>query len=168
MTAPERTDPPLTGDERTLLESFLDFHRDTVLWKCSGLTDEQARKQLVASELTTVAGLLAHLRLVEEYWFCVVLDRRPDPMPEALKADPDAEFRIGMRTPLPELLADYRRQCETSRLIQARMDLDVEVPFRDLGTVSVRWVLIHMIEETARHNGHLDLLREQADGATGE
>ena len=66
---PERPDPPMAGDERTQLTGFLDFLRAGVVWKCSGLTDEQARRSLVPSELTTIAGLLGHLTLVENYWF---------------------------------------------------------------------------------------------------
>jgi uncharacterized damage-inducible protein DinB len=161
----------MAGGEREQLNNFLDFQRATVVWKSSDLTDEQSRRSLVPSELTTVAGLLAHLRLVEEWWFGNVLDGRPDRWREILRADPDAEFREGMRTPLAELISAYEAQCEISREIVAARELTDEVPLpndRRGRQVNVRWVLLHMIEETARHAGHLDLIREMTDGLTGE
>ncbi|MFK0247386.1 DinB family protein [Amycolatopsis azurea] len=165
---PKRPEPPLTGDERTQLNGFLDFLRATVVWKCSGLTDEQARRALVPSELTTVAGLLGHLTLVEQYWFNVVLNGQEDLWKEALEADPDAEFRVAMQTPIEQLIAAYEAECERSRKIVAGMDLDDKVPFRGDREVNVRFVVAHMVEETGRHAGHLDLLREMIDGLTGE
>ncbi|KFU77160.1 Uncharacterized damage-inducible protein DinB (forms a four-helix bundle) [Amycolatopsis lurida] len=165
---PKRPEPPLTGDERTQLNGFLDFLRATVVWKCSGLTDEQARRPLVPSELTTVAGLLGHLTLVEQYWFNVVLNGQEDVWKEALETDPDAEFRVAMQTPIEQLIAAYEAECERSRKIVAAMGLDDEVPFRGDRKVNVRFVVAHMIEETGRHAGHLDLLRELTDGLTGE
>jgi uncharacterized damage-inducible protein DinB len=163
-----RPDPPKLGDARDQLAGFLDFLRATVVLKATGLTDEQARKRLVPSELTTVAGLVAHLTYVEHYWFGVVLDKQPDPWNDLFVDDPDAEFRLGLRTPLTTLVADYEAECRASRDVAARLDLD------DTGTtakgqpVNLRWILIHMIEETGRHAGHLDLLRELLDGSTGE
>jgi uncharacterized damage-inducible protein DinB len=165
---PKRPEPPMTGDERTQLNGFLDFLRATVVWKCSGLTDEQARRALVPSELTTIAGLLGHLTLVEQYWFNVVLDGQEDVWKEALETDPDAEFRVAMQTPLDQLIATYQVECERSRKIVARMGLDDEADFRGNRRVNVRFVVTHMIEETGRHAGHLDLLRELTDGLTGE
>lgn len=170
MAKPEitRPDPPMVGDEREQLTGFLDFQRATVVWKAGGLTDEQARRSLVPSELTTVAGLVAHLRLNEEYWFGVVIDGRPDVWQEILDKDPDAEFKEGMAAPLPRAIADYEAQCEVSREILAKRDLADEVTMPDGMKVTARWVLVHMLEETARHAGHLDLLRELLDGLTGE
>ncbi|MDT7724639.1 MAG: hypothetical protein QOI21_1215 [Actinomycetota bacterium] len=168
VTEPKRPDPPMTGDERTQLNGFLDFLRATVVWKSAGLTDEQARASHVPSELTTIAGLVGHLTLVEDHWFGLVLDDREDKWKEALAEDPDAEFRQAMKTPISQVLAEYEAQCEVSREIVAKLDLDAVFPFRGDRQVSVRWVLIHMIEETSRHAGHLDLLRELTDGATGE
>jgi len=163
-----RPDPPKLGGTRDQLGGFLDFLRGTVVLKATGLTDEQARRRLVPSELTTVAGLVAHLTYVEHYWFGIVLDGRPDPWAELFEEDPDAEFRLGMRTPIGQVIADYEAACGRSRDVAARLDLD------DTGTtakgepVNLRWVIIHMIEETGRHAGHLDLLRELLDGSTGE
>jgi uncharacterized damage-inducible protein DinB len=165
--APKRPEAPMTGDERTQLNGFLDFVRASVVWKCSGLTEEQARRSHVPSTLTTIAGLLGHLTLVEEYWFGVVLNGQEDPWKAALAADSDAEFRVAMDTSMEKLIAGYEAECRRSREIVAKMDFDDEVPFRER-KVNVRFVVAHMIEETGRHAGHLDLLRELTDGLTGE
>lgn len=158
----------MAGAERAQLNGFLDFLRATVVLKATGLTDEQARRPLLASSpLTTVAGLVSHLTYVENAWFSVILDEQPSAWTERLAADPDAEFRAGHETPLPELIAAYEAECARSREIAARLDLTSE-GIRRGEPVNLRWVLIHMVEETGRHAGHLDLLREQADGSTGE
>ena len=161
----------MAGAERAQLNGFLDWQRATAVWKCSGLTDEQARRAVLPSKLTTIAGLLNHLRWTEHYWFGVVVDGRPDPLLAAFQEDPDVEFKQGLEIPLPELLADYEAQCQVSRDIVAARELDevVDLPPHDSrGHASVRWVLLHMIEETARHAGHLDVVRELIDGLTGQ
>jgi hypothetical protein len=169
MTKPkERPDPPNIADERAQLTGFLDFHRATVVWKSEGLTDEQARRSLLPSELITVGGLVSHLRLNEEWWFENVIGDKPDAWKEILDEDPDAEFRLGKTTPLSQLIAGYKAQCEISRELVAKRDLDDVVSTPGGKEFSVRWVILHMIEETARHVGHLDLIREQLDGLTGE
>jgi hypothetical protein len=157
----------MVAPEREQLAGFLDFLRGTVVMKAAGLTDEQARRSLVPSELTTVAGLVSHLTYVEQYWFGVLFDARPDPWVDRFRDDPDAEFSAGMVTPLAELVENYERECARSRAIAAKLDLDATVT-RKGEPVNLRWVLIHMIEETGRHAGHLDLLRELLDGSTGE
>lgn len=162
-----RTEPPWVAGEREQLTGFLDFLREAVVLKATGLTDEQARKQLVPSELTTVAGLVAHLTYVEQYWFAVLFDGRPDEWRERFETDPDAEFRAGTTTPLAELVENYTRECARSRAVTAGLDLEATAMRRG-APVNLRWVLIHMIEETGRHAGHLDLLRELLDGSTGE
>lgn len=168
MTSTEtRIDPPYVADESTQLNAFLDYHRATVVTKAAGLSEEDAHRSLLPSELMTVAGLLSHLRWVEAYWFDHVLDGQPDVQPYT-EEDPDAEFRIAGEMTLDQLIADYLAQCATSREITARLGLDDVVDFRGDKQVNVRWVIVHMIEETARHVGHLDLIREQLDGATGE
>jgi hypothetical protein len=162
-----RPEPARTGAEREQLAGFLDFLRSAVVLKASGLSDEQARRQLVPSPLTTVAGLVSHLTYVEQYWFGVQYGKRPDPWQERFRDDPDAEFTAGMSTPIEQLVAEYVAECERSREVAARHDLDDTV-MRKGAPVNLRWVLIHMIEETGRHAGHLDLLRELLDGSTGE
>lgn len=162
-----RPEPPWTGSERETLTGFLDYLRATIRWKSEGLSDEQARRALLPSELTTVAGLVGHLTYVESFWFSVVLAGEADPWREAFTDDPDAEFRAAQGVPLARLLDDYERQCARSREIVADRALENEVPFRS-GAVTARWVLTHLIEETGRHAGHLDVLRELLDGRTGE
>ncbi|WP_093573866.1 DinB family protein [Amycolatopsis rubida] len=166
--APERPDPPMAGDERAQLTGFLDFLRASVVWKCSGLTDEQARRTQVPSELTTIAGLLCHLTLVENYWFRVVLDGQPDAWADRLEIDRDAEFRLALELPMTQLIADYEAEAEQCRAVVAARGFDDTVLFKGDKPLTVRWVVTHMIEETARHLGHLDLLRELTDGLTGE
>jgi len=171
VTASSRTDDiPASWDERTVLATMLDYVRDTVHVKCAGLTDEQARcAPLPGSPLTTISGLVSHLRWVEYYWIRVVLLGEQDQMP-VTDDDPDAEMRLALSIPLARLLAEYRASCEQLRQLVAPLDLDTA----SRGTMSwrtepvtLRWVLLHLIEETARHNGHIDILREMADGVTG-
>lgn len=171
ITASARTDDvPPSWDERTILTTMLDYVRDTVHVKCVGLTDEQARRApLPGSPLTTISTLVSHLRWVEHYWIRVILLGEDDPTPTT-EDDPDAEMRLGLNVPLTRLLAEYRASCgQLSRLV-APLDLDTPsrgaLSWRD-EPVTLRWVLFHLIEETARHNGHIDILREMADGVTG-
>jgi len=171
VTASSRTDDiPASWDERTVLTTMLDYVRDTVHVKCAGLTDEQARRApLPGSPLTTISSLVSHLRWVEYYWIRVVLLGEQDQAP-ITDDDPDAEMRLALSIPLARLLAEYRASCEQLRQLVAPLDLDTA----SRGTMSwrtepvtLRWVLLHLIEETARHNGHIDVLREMADGVTG-
>ncbi len=168
VTGPElRVDLPFSGDERTLLGGFLDYLRGTVQLKAAGLSDEDAARPVLPSPLTTVAGAVKHLRWVEHYWFQVALLKQPNEAPYT-REDPDADWRIEPGETISALLADYAAQCAVSREVVAGLDLDHEVDFRGGEKLSVRWVLIHMIEETGRHAGHLDAVRELLDGVTGE
>ncbi|WP_149184863.1 DinB family protein [Streptomyces sp. TRM49041] len=164
-----RTDMPTTWDERAHLTTFLDYVRDTALLKCDGVSAEGARKApLPESPLMTVAGLINHLRWVEYLWFEVVFLGREDEGPWT-EEDPDREMRIAVDMPLAEVLEEYRAHSERYRRLVAEHELDAEAkrPVRDGRHVSLRWILMHLIEETARHNGHLDAIRELADGTTG-
>jgi uncharacterized damage-inducible protein DinB len=169
----ERTDPVLAGDQLTMLTQFLDYHRDTLVWKASGLTREQLGTRTAASELT-LAGLLKHMAYVEDSWFTRVLLGKPIPEPWAsapFAEDRDWELHSAPDDE-PEALVDlYRQACARSRAAVAEVgDLDAlaQRPGRDGEQFSLHWILLHMLEETARHNGHADLLREAIDGATGE
>ncbi|WP_285744313.1 DinB family protein [Lentzea sp. NBRC 105346] len=162
-----RVDPPMVADERDTLNGFLDFLRGTIEVKCEGLSEEDATRSTLPSPLMTAAGVVKHLRWVEHYWFEVVLDGQPSRAPYT-KEDPDADWRIEEGETITGLLADYAAQCTVSREILAGLDLGHEVPFRGEGTISARWVLAHMIEETGRHAGHIDIVRELLDGTTGE
>jgi uncharacterized damage-inducible protein DinB len=164
-----RTDTPAAWDERSTLTAMLDYARATVRAKCEGLPDEAARrKHLPTSPLTTVAGLVSHLRWVEYSWFEVVLLGREDAGPWT-EEDPDREMRIALDVPLATLLDEYDAQAERYRQLVAGMDLDTRCqrPMSGGQFPTLRFVLLHLIEETARHNGHLDILRELTDGVTG-
>ncbi len=157
---------PYTAGEKESLHASLNRHRDVVVWKLEGLDDEQLRRALVPSR-TTMLGLVKHLGWVEYGWFCETFGRETEPH-EYDESDPDADLRIEPDEPTEGVLAFYARaRAAADGVID---DLAVD----DQGTawfgeaVTLRWVLIHMIEETARHAGHLDILREIVDGATGD
>ena len=162
-------EPPLAPDElvsargeREVLEAFLDMYREIIKRKLTGLADAELRQRLVPSR-TTLAGLVRHLTAVEQEWFQLVLARRPA---AEVGARPD-DWAIGAGDTAPSMIAEYERACEASREVAAGFGLDDAAPHPRLGQVSLRWVYVHLIEETARHAGHADILREQTDGATG-
>jgi uncharacterized damage-inducible protein DinB len=169
--AADRTDDvPASWDERTTLTTMLDYARDTVHAKCAGLSDADARRApLPGSPLMTISGLVSHLRWVESSWIRVTMLGGTIDAPWT-DDDPDREFRVAVEVPLAQLLAEYRSACTRHRDLVASLDLDA--PSRGAlewraEPVTLRWVLLHLAEETARHNGHLDILRELADGARG-
>jgi uncharacterized damage-inducible protein DinB len=157
---------PYTAGEKETLRASLDRHRDAVVWKMEGLDDEQLRRQLVPSG-TTMLGLVKHLAWVEYGWFCETFGRDTPPR-EYDENDPDADLRIEADESTADVLAFYA----TARA--AAGEVIEELPLEERATawfgeaVTMRWVLVHMIEETARHAGHLDILRELIDGATGD
>lgn len=168
----DRTEPPLLGDEASTVDGFLAFLRATVLTKTAGLTDEQGSRQVLGT-LTTVTGLLRHLADVERYWFLEVMGGVPEAevgyrwMDITEPVDPDAEFRLEDGASLEGARADYREACQAALAQRTQRDLDEEV--RGSGEPrTVRWVLLHMLEETARHVGQLDVITELIDGRTGE
>jgi len=159
-----------TADERTLLEAFVEFYRAAVVRKVRGVSEQDARRRLVGSA-TTLGGIVKHLRWVELNWFERVLAGRPDtdlPQPPWTDEDPDADFRLEPDESLEQIIAEYEQQTARSREIAAGRSLDDTGQHRRLGKVSLRWVYVHMIDETARHAGHADILRELIDGTTGE
>ncbi|MGW5350183.1 DinB family protein [Streptomyces sp. NPDC004031] len=165
-----RTDLPPTGDERTTLTTFLDYARDTAREKCEGATDEHGRgAPLPGSPLMTLSGVINHLRWVEHWWFDVIFLGEEDRGPWT-DEDPDREFTVDLGLPLADVLAAYAADAERHRATAAAHSLDdlARRPIRDGSHVNLRWVLMHLVEETARHNGHLDILRELADGTTGQ
>ncbi|MFC4150552.1 DinB family protein [Micromonospora mangrovi] len=155
-----------TGDERAVLDAFLDFHRGIVLRKVRGLSDADASRRLVPS-LTTLAGLLKHLALVEENWFPLLFAPEPGEVHRTDEKGTTEGFTLDAGETVETLIAAYEAACARSREVAARFDLDHVVPHPLLGEVSLRWVLVHMVEETARHAGHADILRELTDGETG-
>lgn len=163
-------DTPPAWDERTQLTTFLDYARDTTRTKCQDVSAENARKALLpGSPLMTMSGVVNHLRWVEYYWFQVVLLGEEDLGPWT-DEDPDREMRIAVDFPLPQLLDEYAEQSARYRELVAGSDLDrkAQRTIRDGLHVDLRWILLHLTEETARHNGHLDILRELLDGTTGD
>ena len=168
-----RTDPPDSGPELGALTAFLDYQRETMLIKTDGLSREQLAQPLAPSSLT-LGGLLNHLAKVEDVWFRV----RFAGLPEAgwrtgfdPATDPDWDFRTAADVDPDDLRNRYRSACAASREVVAQagsLDQLSALPRRDGGRVDLRWILVHMIEETARHAGHADLLRESIDGAVGE
>jgi hypothetical protein len=167
-----RTDPDPSGSEFVLLGQYLDYQRETMLAKTEGLTKAQLAQSHPPSELS-LAGLLYHLSLVEEDWFEARFAGRADREPwdgVDWDADPNWEFRTATGLEPAELQSRYRLACERSRQIVAEAtsldQLSVKA-LRNGSQFSLRWVLLHLIEETARHLGHADFLREAVDGNVG-
>jgi len=168
-----RTEPSNSGPEQQALLAYLDHQRETMLLKAEGLTREQLGRPHPPSTLT-LAGLLNHLALVEDTWFRVrFAGLADDPLwaDHDWDADPDMEFRTALEVEPDELRQRYRDACARSRDVVARAEgldqLSAGVS-RDGRHWDLRWVLLHMIEETARHAGHADLLREAVDGSVGD
>jgi uncharacterized damage-inducible protein DinB len=157
---------PFTGDEKESLRVSLDRHRDAVLWKLEGLSDVDLRRAMTPSG-TNLLGLVKHLGAVEYGWFCETFGRETEPLPFD-DQDVNADLRVEPEETTDDILAFYGRARAAAD--QAIDELELE----ETGTawfgdaVSLRWVLIHMIEETARHAGHVDILRELIDGMTGD
>jgi uncharacterized damage-inducible protein DinB len=166
----DRRDPPETLPEKDMLAAYLDYHRATLLWKADGLSDADLRRPMTPSGVTLL-GMIKHVAYVERWWFQAVFLGEKVYFPESA-ADPDIEWRIGPDESTTSVLDLYRTECERSRHIFAAADLDdrARAPRTQPrgGEQSLRWIVIHLIEETARHNGHADIMREAIDGATGE
>lgn len=166
-----RFDPPASATERETLEAFLDYHRATLSLKCDGLSDEQLRERAVAPSTLSLLGLVRHMADVERSWFRRVMDGQDAPPLYYSDSDPDGDFDNTADDTAASALAAWAREIAASREVVAGIDvLDTmsTAGHRLHGNVSLRWVLCHMLEEYARHNGHADLLRERIDGATGE
>ena len=162
-----RPDPPIAGSETETLLGFLDFQRATLAWKCSGLDAAGLRSRVGVSTMT-LGGLLAHLARVEDSWFSEDFAGRPT------VEDGDAWSAAADRDP-QELRERWEASVARSRAVVAEalagpdgLDAVARDPKPADRLVSLRWILVHMIEEYARHNGHADLLREAVDGETGE
>jgi uncharacterized damage-inducible protein DinB len=158
MDHPE--DAVSAAPERPMLEVWLDTFRDTVVDKITGLSEEDIRRRLVPS-LTTVGGVVKHLRWVETGWFHQLLGARSG---DNGRAHPrDWEFTVQPDDTAASLIEEYRAACARSREVAKDFALDDVVPHHRMGSVSLRWIYVHLIEETARHAGHLDILREQIE-----
>ncbi|MFF3334941.1 DinB family protein [Streptomyces sp. NPDC002888] len=166
----QRSRPALNADERTMLEGWLDHHRQTLASKCAGLTDAQLRTASVEPSALSLMGLVRHMAEVERAWFRKVLvgDDQGPIYPRA--EDQDGDFRLTEADTWQEAHATWQAEIEVARRYAAGFGLDdlskgpsrfTDEPF------SLRWIYTHMIQEYARHNGHADLIRERIDGATG-
>jgi uncharacterized damage-inducible protein DinB len=171
-----RPEPPLTGDETTTLLGFLDYQRATLAWKCGGL-DPDGMQATVGPSTVTLGGLLKHLAYVEADWFSRWLhgrERQPPWDTVDWQADPDWEWNSAADDSTEELFALWDGAVARSRSLVATAleDGGLEQLARRTWPTgeapSLRWILVHMIEEYARHNGHADLIRESVDGLVGE
>lgn len=161
---------PKSADERTMLNAFLDYYRAAIFDIADGLDADQLRQRLEPSTLT-IGGIVHHLAVVEEWWFNEVLANNPQSEPWASAPwdeDRDWDFSVAAELDPDLILKRYRDAIEVSRRLEAEAEsLDVvSVKERDGEPFSLRWIIIHMIEETARHAGHGDLIRESIDGKT--
>ena len=166
----ERTDHPDAWDERTTLLTMLQYTRDTAIEKATGLTDAQAAAAPIAtSPLMSVGGVINHMRWVEHSWIENRFVGGPDLGPWTDES-PDQEFIDGSTLPLQTVIDGYREQSATTDAIIAGLQLDdrSQTAFRSGDHPTLRWVILHLVEENARHNGHIDILREIADGTTGD
>ncbi|MFB9956888.1 DinB family protein [Cellulomonas denverensis] len=171
-----RPEPPLAADEATMLLAYLDYHRATLDWKTRGL-DPAGLATTVGRSTMTLGGLLAHLAYVEDSWITWRLRGEPAPEPWTdvdWEADIDYDWHLS-RTLRPAQLRElWDTSVQRSRaavelaLAEDGLDAPVRRPWSDGRAPTLRWVLVHLVEEYARHNGHADLLREQADGQVGE
>jgi uncharacterized damage-inducible protein DinB len=157
---------PFLGSEKESLHVSLDRHRDVVLWKVEGLDDASLRRPMTPSG-TSLLGLVKHLASVEYSWFCHTFGRPTEPLPD-VDNDPDADMRARADESTEDILAFYARARKAADQVIDELDLDATGTAWFGETVSLRWVLIHLVEETARHAGHMDILRELIDGATGD
>jgi len=168
----QRAEPGLQAGEREMLTGWLDYHRATLRWKCEGLTDDQLRERAVPPSGLCLLGLVRHLTECERSWFRNVLLGADLPPLYCTEEDPDGDFNDVGTADVAEDMAAFERACGSAREAVASVpDLDAlsKKPDRRTGEqFSVRWIVTHMIEEYARHNGHADLLRERIDGATGD
>lgn len=167
----QRTAFPAAFDERTTLTQLLKYVRLTVHAKCVGLSQSDAvRTPLPTSPAMSIAGLVSHLRWSEAFWIDVVFLGGPNQWP-GTDDDSELQMRAGLEQPLAVLLDDYAEQAAHTDDLIAAHDWDAEAVGRDENTgrpLALRYIITHLIEETARHNGHLDILRELADGVTGD
>jgi uncharacterized damage-inducible protein DinB len=170
LTPADRTAPAGDADERAMLVGWLDYHRVTLALKCAGLTDRQLKTASVPSSSLTLLGLVRHLTDVERYWFREVFDGEVGVVGYSSEEAPDDDFDALDSAPVDEVFARWRgEQAHAVKLVDRAASLDQAArQARHDSPPSLRWILTHMVEEYARHNGHADLIREALDGSRGE
>jgi uncharacterized damage-inducible protein DinB len=161
----DRSEPPYVADERTTVDGWLDYHRATLLWKCDGLDDGQLATASLPPSRLSLLGLVRHMTDVERGWLLPFLGRDGGPL-YATPEDRDGEFDVS-RADAATDLARFVSETDALRESVRGHDLD-EVEEDGDRRLSLRWILTHLVEEYARHNGHADLLREAIDGSTGD
>jgi uncharacterized damage-inducible protein DinB len=169
-TAPEitRDREPYIADERTMLDGWLDFHRQTLLLKCAGLTADQLKKRAVDPSSLSLLGLVRHMAEVERWWFRRMAGGQDLGWLYVTDDSEDADFDDVDAADAEADLAAFAAEVEQARAAVAGRSLDDTFVSPTRKTeISLRWVYTHMVEEYARHNGHADLLRERIDGTTG-
>lgn len=164
----DRPSPPLTGDEREMLRVYLDFHRATLAMKCEGLSDEDLRRQSMPPSTLSLLGLVRHMAEVERAWFRRTINGEDIPLVWSDEGDFQVAYDASTAT-RSTAFAAWQAEVEHARAIEAAAEsLDVTGIQRRTGEkVSLRLVMLHLIHEYARHNGHADLLREGIDGTVG-
>ncbi|MFF7634780.1 DinB family protein [Kitasatospora sp. NPDC008050] len=168
MTSDNRVGPPHFGSEREMLRAFLDYHRATLAMKCEGLTDEELRQRSMPPSTLTLLGLVRHMAEVERAWFRRVFEDNDAPMVWSDKIDFQAAYDASAST-RSEAFAAWEAEVANSRRIeQAAESLDLAGHQPRWGEdVSLRMVMMHVLLDYGRHNGHADFLREGLDGTTG-
>jgi uncharacterized damage-inducible protein DinB len=163
----DRIEPPFVNDERNMLVAWLVYHRDTLRMKCEGLTDEQLRLRSVPPSSMSLLGLVRHCADVERSWWRRVMEE--DQVAGLFYDDghPDGEFDDVDDASVEEAFTAWEAECAHGDDVLSSHALD-DLGVRSGKDVSLRWVLVHLIEEYARHNGHADFLRERIDGAIGD
>ncbi|HEX2051899.1 MAG TPA: DinB family protein [Actinomycetota bacterium] len=166
----ERVAPKLAGDERYMLDAWLDYHRDTLALKCDGLSADQLRMRSVPTTTLTLLGLVRHMTEVERFWFRHIFDGEDTAPVYYTDDDPDGDFNDVTSHEPDEVFERWRAEIDNARTVTRERSLDELGARTDVRNepFSLRWIVTHMIEEYARHNGHADLIREAIDGATGD
>ncbi|WP_073481472.1 DinB family protein [Streptoalloteichus hindustanus] len=168
MVTTERPSPPLVGGEREMLRAYLDFHRATLAMKCDGLSDDDLRRQSMPPSTLSLLGLVRHMAEVERAWFRRVIDGEDVPLVWSDEGDFQVAYDASTAT-REEAFAAWQAEVEHARRIERSAEsLDVTGRhYRTGEPVSLRLVMLHLIHEYARHNGHADFLREGVDGTVG-
>jgi hypothetical protein len=163
-----RPEPPFTGNERAMLPLWMDYQRSTLLWKCELLDGDALARRGVPPSPLSLLGIVRHMAFVEWHWFERVFADTKSASPVSIEHDEDADWNDLDPSRAMADIELFQRQCEVSRGIVAGASSFDEVAANAADVISLRWIMVHMIEEYARHNGHADFLREQIDGAVGE
>jgi hypothetical protein len=166
--APERANVPVSGDERTQLDAWLDFQRATLLKKCDGLSAAQMKERPVATSRLSLLGIIRHMTFVEQVWFETTFAGRDTSDYYKTDGDRDADFNDLDSAALEVVIDLFLKSVKVSRELSAGHSLDELAKNPRRGReVHLRWIYVHLIVEYARHNGHADLIRELVDGTTG-